>query len=194
MSTENNEVNRRKEIVDVCLKKFIEKGLYETTSRDLTDALNMSPSALYYHFKNKDDVVVQCAEAAAIRVEETLLLPGLGLADGEKELEEQSKENFAEMQAVSRFFTQVCTANKYREQMKPALRRLREREASYCETVAQNMGCTKEELAPWFFAIIAASQSYMIFGAEAYSSSPLEFIKPASRLFKETYVKADKQQ
>ena len=43
MLRETYDGNRRREIVDTCLQKFIEKGLYETTSRDLTDALNMTP-------------------------------------------------------------------------------------------------------------------------------------------------------
>lgn len=192
MTTENYDVNRRKEIVDICLKKFVEKGLYETTSRDLTDALNMSPGALYYHFKNKDEAVILCAEEAAIRVEETLLLPVLDLIDDEEQLKEQSEEIFTEMQEIIRFFAQVCTANKYREQMKPILIRLREREATYCEKFAQKIGCTKEELIPWFFAVITSSQSYMIFGEDAYSATPLEFIKPGIRLFKEKYIKGGK--
>lgn len=187
MSAENDSENRQKAIIDVCLKKFVEKGLYETTSRDLTDALNMSPSALYYHFKNKDDAVIQCAEEAAIRVEEALLFPILDLIDDEEHLHEQSEEIFIEMQAALRFFAQVCTVNKYKEQMTPVLLRLREREAAYCEKFAQKIGCAKEELIPWFFAVITASQSYLIFGEEAYSASPLEFIKPAVRLFKEKY-------
>lgn len=140
MSMENEDATRRKEIIDICLNKFIEKGLYETTSRDLTEALNMSPSALYYHFKNKDDAVLQCAEEAAIRVEETLLLPTLEMMDDKEPLHEQPEEIFTQMQAVLRFFAQVCSANKYREQMKAILNRLREREASYCEKFALENG------------------------------------------------------
>lgn len=179
MPTETSERGRRREIVDACLRKFIEKGLYETTSRDLTDALNMRPSALYYHFKSKDDAVLECAEAAAIRLEEALILPVLHRMDQADSMTEQPGEDSEELRAMIRFVAQVCTANKYREQMQPVLDRLREREAAYCEKFAKKLGCTQEELAPWFFAVTAATQSYMIFGEGAYSVKPQDLMKSA---------------
>lgn len=190
MSNEGCDLNRRKEIVDICLKKFIEKGLYETTSRDLTDALNMTPGALYYHFKNKDDAVLECAEEASIRLEELLLLPALELIDKTDAIDEHPVENPDEIQAMTRFLAQVCTANKYMEPMKPILNRMREREYSYCEKFAKKLGCTAEELVPWFFAIVAASESYMIFGREAYSASPHDFFQPAFKMLKEKLKKS----
>lgn len=189
MSNETYDANRRRKIVDTCLQKFIEKGLYETTSRDLTDALNMTPGALYYHFKNKDDAVLECAEEASLRLEELLLLPALELMEDTNEIEEHHVKNPDEAQAMTRFLAQVCTANKYREQMKPILARIREREYAYCKKFADKLGCSAEKLAPWFFAIVAASQSYLIFGQDAYSSTPHDFIQPAFRLFKENLKK-----
>lgn len=188
MPTEINDRSRKREIVDTCLQKFIEKGLYETTSRDLTDALNMTPGALYYHFKNKDDAVVKCAEEAAIRLEKRLLLPSITSLDNLDNLREQPKEELDEVQALMRFFTQVCMANKYQEQMQPVLERMRKREQAYCEKAAKKLGCSSEELAPWFFAVIASAQSYLIFGEEAYNVKTLDFIKPAIRLFQEKYT------
>ena len=45
MSFETGDAKRYKEVIDVCLKKFIEKGLYETTSRDLGAALKLKQAA-----------------------------------------------------------------------------------------------------------------------------------------------------
>lgn len=191
MTTEAYDVNRKKEIVDICLKKFMEKGLYETTSRDLTDALNMTPGALYYHFKNKDDAVLECADEAARRLGEILLLPALELIDKTEAVDENPLENPEEVQAMMRFLAQVCTANKYRESMKPILEHMREREHAYCEKFAAKLGCSVEELAPWFFAVVASTESYMIFGQEAYSASPHDFIQPALHLFKEKIKEAN---
>lgn len=188
MATEICDVNRSREIIDICLKKFIEKGLYETTSRDLSTALRMQPSGLYYHFKSKDEVVLACAEEAAIQLENALILPSLALMDHPEELPEQPPEASEKMQAMTRFFAQVCTANKYREQMQPILSRMREREYAYCEKFAEKLGCTAQELAPWFFAVVAASESYMIFGPEAFSATPLDLMKPAVQLIKEKYA------
>ena len=63
--------DRRQEVLGICLDTFIKKGLYETTVRDLSKALNLQSGGIYWWFKDKDDVVVSCAEEAAIRLEST---------------------------------------------------------------------------------------------------------------------------
>ena len=67
---------RKREILDVCLATFIRRGLYETSVRDLSRALALQSGGIYYWFKDKDDVVVTCAEEAALRLEEHLIAPG----------------------------------------------------------------------------------------------------------------------
>lgn len=61
--------DRRKEILNVCLDTFINKGLSETTVRDLSTALKLQSGGIYYWFKDKDEAVVACAEEAALRLE-----------------------------------------------------------------------------------------------------------------------------
>ena len=66
--------DRRKEILNVCLDTFINKGLSETTVRDLSTALKLQSGGIYYWFKDKDEAVVACAEEAALRLENSLIL------------------------------------------------------------------------------------------------------------------------
>lgn len=66
---------RKREILDVCLATFIRRGLYETSVRDLSRALALQSGGIYYWFKDKDDVVVTCAEEAALRLKEHLIAP-----------------------------------------------------------------------------------------------------------------------
>jgi AcrR family transcriptional regulator len=47
----------RDEILKVALTLFTEKGFEGTSIRDISDALGMTKSSLYYHFVNKDDIV-----------------------------------------------------------------------------------------------------------------------------------------
>ncbi|MGE7434511.1 MULTISPECIES: TetR/AcrR family transcriptional regulator [Kitasatospora] len=47
----------RAEILRVALKLFTEKGYEATSTRDLTEALGLTKSSLYYHFRNKEDIV-----------------------------------------------------------------------------------------------------------------------------------------
>lgn len=63
--------DKKKEIVRICLKVFIQKGLLNTTSRELSAAINLQNAGIYYYFKSKDDLVIACAEEAAIQLEDT---------------------------------------------------------------------------------------------------------------------------
>lgn len=70
---EKNEYNsKRNAVINVCLEQFVDKGLYGTTSRDLSKALNLQSAGMYSYFENKDDAIVACAEQAAIRLEQQL--------------------------------------------------------------------------------------------------------------------------
>lgn len=69
------ETDRRKEVVDICLDLFVEKGLYKTSTSDLSNALQLQSGGLYYYFQTKDDAVVACVEAAIRRLEDALISP-----------------------------------------------------------------------------------------------------------------------
>ena len=48
---------RRAEIMDAAMLLFIEKGYTNTTTQDIVDKVNISRGSLYYHFKNKEDIL-----------------------------------------------------------------------------------------------------------------------------------------
>ncbi|MFD9128527.1 TetR/AcrR family transcriptional regulator [Kitasatospora sp. NPDC059571] len=47
----------RAEILSVALALFTEKGYEATSVRDISEALGVTKSALYYHFRNKEEIV-----------------------------------------------------------------------------------------------------------------------------------------
>ena len=67
------ETDRRKEVINICLDLFIEKGLTATSTRDLSSALKLQNAGLYYYFESKDETVIACAEEAALRLENALI-------------------------------------------------------------------------------------------------------------------------
>lgn len=48
---------RRAEIMEAALLLFMEKGYMNTTTQDIIDKVKMSRGLLYYHFKNKEDIL-----------------------------------------------------------------------------------------------------------------------------------------
>lgn len=48
---------RRAEIMDAAMLLFMEKGYANTTTQGIVDKVNISRGLLYYHFKNKEDIL-----------------------------------------------------------------------------------------------------------------------------------------
>ena len=46
------ETDRKKEVINICLDLFIEKGLTATSTRDLSSALKLQNAGLYYYFES----------------------------------------------------------------------------------------------------------------------------------------------
>ncbi|MET8054116.1 helix-turn-helix domain-containing protein [Streptosporangium sp. NPDC005286] len=62
----------RTRIQDVALTLFVEQGYEATSLREIAEALGVTKAALYYHFKNKDDIVASLAEDRVRAVEELI--------------------------------------------------------------------------------------------------------------------------
>lgn len=46
----------RQDILETALRLFTEKGYEDTSVRDIAQALGITPAALYYHFRSKEDI------------------------------------------------------------------------------------------------------------------------------------------
>ena len=53
---------RRAEIMQAALSLFVEKGYINTTTQDIIDYVKISRGLLYYHFKNKEDILSRMIE------------------------------------------------------------------------------------------------------------------------------------
>ena len=93
-------------------------GLYETSVRDLSRALALQSGGIYYWFKDKDDVVVTCAEEAALRLEEHLIAPALQDIREPDRMMERLRLRSDELRPMMKFFASDC-ACKYEEQAAP---------------------------------------------------------------------------
>ena len=56
------------EILDAAMILFIEKGYTNTTTQDIVDKVNISRGLLYYHFKNKEDILYCLVEQYSDRL------------------------------------------------------------------------------------------------------------------------------
>ena len=68
----------RDEILRSATVLFTERGFEGTSMRDLAGTLGITPSALYYHFRNKDAIVLEVLAARRRDLDE--LRAGFGLS------------------------------------------------------------------------------------------------------------------
>ena len=155
-------------MVRICLDLFVEKGLYKTSTRDLSKAMNLQSGGLYYYFQSKDEAVVACVEAAIRKLEDYLITPVAEELTESAVVMKNLLVRAEEIAPVYRFVVTVCADRQYRDQTKPILDALGERYVSYAETFARLLQCTVQELAPFVYMSITAITNYMVFQEESF--------------------------
>ncbi len=155
----------------------MKNGLSGTSMRKLGEALELDPTALYAHFETKDDVVIACAEEAAVRIEENLISMALKDVENPDNLIKNLYDRSREMKPMMKFFVSVCGLSKYETAMEPALLRLSQRYQYYVEKFAGKLNCSAEEIAPYVYIVINTMSSYMLFGKDEFIAPQLELCK-----------------
>lgn len=171
------ESDRKKEVLNTCLELFVSKGMSETSVRDLSNAINLQVSGMYYYFKSKDEAVIACAEEAALRVEVNLIGSALKDIDNPERMFKRLLSRADEMAPTMRFFTQVCSSPKYASAMEPVLDRLSERYKDYAVRFAIKTNCDVAVIVNLFYACISVMTDYMIFGKRSYLESQIKTIE-----------------
>lgn len=168
---------RQEEAANKCLDCFIRKGFFATTSRDLSDALNLQSGGIYYYFKSKDDIVSACTEMAAIRLEINLIVPAFFELNDPNLLFENLFKRADEMAPTMCFLTSVCSTEKYKPMAQSVLSMLSKRYRLYAEKLAERFRCEITEIEPYFYIGISAMANYMIFGTDRHIDMQMQILK-----------------
>ncbi len=171
--------DRKKEVIDVCLKTFMAKGLSDTSTKDLCDALHLNSGGVFWYFKTKEDIVIACAEEATVRIENELF--GTALADIESpdRLVKNLDEKAVSMRPLMQFFISVCVSRRYSDKLKDVRYRQGDRYRFYIDKIADKLGCDYDEVAPLFYTVTNTMFSYMIYDPDNFSAPQLRTVYDA---------------
>lgn len=64
--------SRQQEIIMEAARLFRQKGYLATSIRDISDSLNITSAALYYHFKNKEEILAEVMRLSLQRLHEAV--------------------------------------------------------------------------------------------------------------------------
>lgn len=166
MNTSKRE-EKKKELIEIALKTFVEKGLTDTSTKDLCTAAGLNSGGIFYYFDTKEQIIIACAEAAIDMIEKSAF--GMALEDiGDiKHMMNHLGEMAAQLSPTMRFLVSVCVSQEYGDKIKPSLVKLASRYPYYTEQIARILGCTPQEVEPYVHLSILAINNYMIFGEKA---------------------------
>lgn len=174
-------VDRKKDVIDSYLERFVSQDLSDTSVRDLGDSLQMQSGALYWYFNSKDEAVIACADEAANRLELNVIAPVVNeIADPELMIKRLfSRAN--EMAPTMRFFSQVCSTPKYTANMQAVLKKLSQRNELYAGKIAKLYGLQLNRVELYLNFLIAVIANYMLFGENILLDSSLELVSSATK-------------
>ena len=180
--SERQEVaDRKKEVIDSYLERFVSQGLSDTSVRDLGNSLQMQSGALYWYFNSKDEAVIACAEEAALRLEINVIAPVANELSDSDRMIARLFSRAKEMGPTLRFFAQVCSTPRYISSMQPVLEKLSKRSKFYSEKIAKEFGLNLEKVEMYLSFLMAMITNYMLFEGNMHLDASVKLISSATK-------------
>lgn len=171
--------DRKKEVLDAFLEVLMNHGVADTSVRDLSSAINLQSAGMYYYFSTKEDLVATCAEEAELRLEHDLITAFLKKATDPHDFFAKLKTKASQMSPMMRFYVQVCATPKYKDLIRGTIDRIPERYEQYVLRYAKELGCSTDEIVPYFYHCILLMTNMMIFGDSPYIQQQIDLIEHA---------------
>src|SRR6266567_2658656 len=87
-------MNTKERIVETAIRLFNERGTGAVSTNHIAQALSMSPGNLYYHFRNKEEIIRAILERMMTRWEKLYAAPPRARASTVADVEQVVTENF----------------------------------------------------------------------------------------------------
>lgn len=156
--------DRKQEILKRVLNCFIENGLNATSMRDAAKAVGIEAATLYYYFKNKEEMVTQCADLAIRELSEKMIARMIFHMFDFPHLAERLMVEARVHIPLMRFIVSVRVSPEYGDNITESIRAFSGRYESYVQRMAQKLDCDAERIRPVVYMMIVSVVNYMLFG------------------------------
>lgn len=163
----------KKEILDKCFDYLTEKGLEQSSVKNLCEETGISSGSIYYWFKDRDEMISDCAKYGLGKVLAKMFDYALLNSDDLMFLLNKFSDEVMKYSKELRFVYQVVMSEKYGQDMRELAHTLRKNYDIYGMKLSEKMNIPYEILRPYVYMFISSILNYVVW--EDYELMQTEF-------------------
>lgn len=169
-------INTNEEVLKQIFDCLVQNGVENTSMRAISGATKLSASSLYYHFKNKDEMILGASFFGLNSITKELFWVAAEKIDNFQELFIALLNNVDARKRSIRLIYQVLASPKYGKKFKNMTHATPIAIYKYTEMLSGRLKCSTEDLMPYAGLTIAVIREYAIWGNRDKTRQKLKFI------------------
>lgn len=185
---QNDNQERKTELLERCFDKLCEHGLENTSLKMLGEACGITNATMLYYFGSKDNIIIKATAYCMAKVEDDFMKRApKDFADIERFLNEMPYVTAKLHGSKYRFMYQVYASPKYREYGKDFFKGVNVRYRKYSELLSGKLRMPVEFIQGMTYIFVRACVHYALFEDEEYLKLQLGAIRTSIKLFVKEY-------
>jgi AcrR family transcriptional regulator len=181
---QNDNQERKTELLERCFDKLCEHGLENTSLKMLGEACGITNATMLYYFGSKDNIIIKATAYCMAKVEDDFMKRApKDFADIERFLNEMPYVTAKLHGSKYRFMYQVYASPKYREFGKDFFKGVNVRYRKYAEQLSGKLRMPVEFIQGMTYIFVRACVHYALFEDEEYLKLQLGAIRTSIKLF-----------
>lgn len=181
---QNDNQERKTELLERCFDKLCEHGLENTSLKMLGEACGITNATMLYYFGSKDNIIIKATAYCMTKVEDDFMKRApKDFADIERFLNEMPYVTAKLHGSKYRFMYQVYASPKYREFGKDFFKGVNVRYRKYSELLSGKLRMPVEFIQGMTYIFVRACVHYALFEDEEYLKLQLGAIRTSIKLF-----------
>ena len=180
----NRNMERARELLEICFNVFCENGLENTGMQKLADACKITKAGLIYYFGSKDQLVVEATAYCMAEVEDDFMAKApVNFEDIERFLREMPYLTAKLHGKKYRFMYQVYASPKYLTQGQEFFKGVNLRYHKYAELLSGKLQMPVDYIQGMIYIFVRACVHYALFDDEEYLNLQLNAIRTSLQAF-----------